>query len=111
VRFEKPLFHGREPLLKLKAMGLRSRLVGFYLAGERGMPAEGCQVVSRGRPVGRVTSTRFSPTLERVLGLAWVPADQARPGARFMIRSNGADVPAEVAAPPFYDPEGKRLRG
>jgi sarcosine oxidase subunit alpha len=111
VHFEKPLFLGREPLLKLKAMGPRSRLVGFYLAGERGVPAEGCQVVSQGRPVGRLTSSRFSPTLQRVLGLAWVPADQARTGARFLIRSNGADVPAEVAATPFYDPEGKRLRG
>jgi sarcosine oxidase subunit alpha len=111
VRFEKPVFHGRDPLLKLKAMRPRSRLVGFYLAGEQELPAEGCQVVAQGRPVGRVTSARFSPTLQRGLGLAWVPAEQSAPGTRFLIRSNGADVAAEVAVLPFYDPAGQRLRG
>ena len=31
VRFDKPVFHGREPLLRFKARGPRSRLVGFHL--------------------------------------------------------------------------------
>jgi sarcosine oxidase subunit alpha len=110
VRFQKPLFHGREPLLRLRAMGPRTRLVGFFMLETAGVPPEGCQVVERGRPVGRVTSARYSPTLERSLGLAWVPAERARPGERFHIRWNGADVPAVVAALPFYDPEGKRLK-
>ena len=74
------------------------------------VPPEGCQVVEQGRSVGRVTSARYSPTLERSLGLAWVPADQATPGERFFIRWNGADVPAVVTPIPFYDPAGKRLK-
>ncbi len=81
VRFGKPQFHGREALLHLKAMGARSRLVGFHLpeGTARGgdnvwaRQLEGCQVVEQGRPVGRVTSARFSPTLEKYIGLAWVP--------------------------------------
>jgi glycine cleavage system aminomethyltransferase T len=43
--------------------------------------------------------------------LAWVPAATAVPGERFLIRWNGADVPAVVAPLPFYDPEGRRLKG
>ena len=91
-------------------MGPRSRLVGFQMAETQQVPSEGCQVVRRGAPVGRVTSARFSPTLQRSLGLAWVPADQATPGERFFIRWNGADVPAVVTPIPFYDPAGKRLK-
>jgi sarcosine oxidase subunit alpha len=110
VRFDKPVFHGRATLLRLRDLGPRSRLVGFVLAEGGALPAEGCQVVDEGAPVGRVTSSRFSPTLERGLGLAWVPASAAGVGSRFLIRSNGADVTAVVAALPFYDPKGKRLR-
>jgi sarcosine oxidase subunit alpha len=118
VHFQKPIFHGKDFLLRLKKMPARSSLVGFSFPDERGLKCphealrawEGCQVVEDGRPVGRVTSLRYSPTLERNVGLAWVPAARAAVGNRFVIRWNGCDVPAEVAATPFYDPEGKRLK-
>ena len=110
VRFDKPLFVGREPLVRLKAMGPRSRLVGFHMLDSDGVPPEGSQVVEAGRPVGRLTSTRYSPTLKRSLGLAWVPNEKAGPGQRFKIRWNGADVPVVVVPTPFYDPEGRRLK-
>jgi sarcosine oxidase subunit alpha len=110
VRFDKPAFHGREPLLRLRAMGARSRLVGFHLLDRDRVPSEGCQVVEGRRPVGRVTSARYSPTLERSLGLAWVPAAAAPRGTRFAIRWNENDVAAVVVPTPFYDPEGRRLK-
>jgi sarcosine oxidase subunit alpha len=117
VRFSKPRFHGREPLLRLKEMRPRTRLVGFHVEGavpwaDDGWARrlEGCQVVEQGRrPVGRVTSARYSPTLERYIGLAWVPAIVA--GGRFSIRCDGSDLSASVTSTPFYDPEGKRLKG
>jgi sarcosine oxidase subunit alpha len=111
VRFDKPFFHGREPLLRLRRMPPRSRLAGFRMVDSDRVPEEGCQVVDNHCPVGRVTSARFSPTLGYSLGLAWVPADRAAPGERFWIRSGGADVPVVVVRTPFYDPEGKRLKG
>jgi sarcosine oxidase subunit alpha len=110
VRFDKPYFHGRDPLQRLRAMPPRSRLVGFFMVDRNLVPPEGSQVVADGRPVGRVTSARFSPTLGRSLGLAWVPAAAAQAGQRFLVRHNGADVPAEVSGLPFYDPEGLRLK-
>jgi sarcosine oxidase subunit alpha len=110
VHFDKPSFHGREPLLRLRAMGARARLVGFQLEADGRPPEEGCQVVERGHPVGRVTSIRHSPTLRRNIGLAWLPSTSAGVGKRFLIRSGGTDVPALVAALPFYDPQGLRLK-
>jgi sarcosine oxidase subunit alpha len=119
VRFAKPYFHGREPLLRFKERPPRVRLVGFRIPEEAARlgdnawarSLEGCQVVEGGRPAGRVTSARASPTLGFYLGLAWVPAARAEPGARFLVRCAGADLPAVVAPLPFYDPEGQRLKG
>jgi len=110
VRFDKPLFLGREPLLRLKARPARGRLVGFHMMDNHRAPAEGCQVVEDGKPVGRVTSVRYSPTLNRDLGLAWVPAPRAKTGERFLVRSNGKDVACMVTALPFYDKDGTRLK-
>src|SRR5205823_12850591 len=45
VRFDKPQFHGRDTLLRLRAMGPRARLVGFQMAETQQVPSEGCQVV------------------------------------------------------------------
>jgi sarcosine oxidase subunit alpha len=110
VRFDKPLFHGREPLQRLKAMGARSRLVGFVMEEKHLVSSEGCQVVADGKSVGRVTSARFSPTLGQSIGLAWLPAAAAKEGERFLIRWNGTDRAARVARTPFYDPQGRRMK-
>lgn len=118
VRFGKPQFHGREPLVRLQEMGPRSRLVGFHLAEEVtpnhdngwARELEGCQVVAQGRPAGRVTSARYSPTLERTIGLAWVPPVQAAAGEGFRVRCNGSDLSARVVPLPFYDPDGRCLK-
>jgi sarcosine oxidase subunit alpha len=116
VRFAKPQFLGRESLLRFKDMHDRLRLIGFVLPdgvapkGDRASQVEGCQVVEQGRPVGRVTSTRFSPTLAKTIGLAWVPQERAKAGQRFLVRCNGVDMAALATAVPFYDPQGERLK-
>lgn len=110
VRYEKPRFHGRDPLLRLRANGLRARLVGFGLPHGTRLPEEGCQVIEGGAPVGRVTSVRHSPTLERAIGLAWVPPARSATGNAFFIRCAGRDLEALVTEIPFYDPDGRRLR-
>jgi sarcosine oxidase subunit alpha len=118
VRFAKPLFHGRDALLRLQELGPRSRLVGFQLPPDAARATgpdgarrlEGCQVVEQGRPVGRVTSARHSPTLDKVIGLAWVPAERTKPGEPFRIHSANTDLPALITPLPHYDPQGERLK-
>jgi sarcosine oxidase subunit alpha len=85
------------------------RLVGFELPAGT-LPVEGAQVVSAGRPVGRVTSVRASELLGRTVGLAWIGAESAHDGAHFDIRVGTSEVRATVKLAPFYDPEGRRLR-
>jgi sarcosine oxidase subunit alpha len=111
VRFDKPFFHGRAPLLRLREMPARSRLVGFRMVDTDVVLPEGSQAVEQDRPVGRITSTRYSPTLEASIGLAWLPAAHAAAGERFYVRWNGSDVAATVVKLPFYDAGGLRQKG
>jgi sarcosine oxidase, subunit alpha len=87
-----------------------TRLVGFTL-GDGYVPTEGAVIVDAvGAPAGQVTSARFSPVLDRVIGMAWVPSPLARDGAQVTISDQGRTVSAHIQTRPFYDPEGEVLR-
>ena len=87
-----------------------TRLVGFTLPNGH-VPTEGAVIMDAGgAPVGQVTSSRFSPVLDRVIGMAWVPSPLARDGSRVTISDEGATMQAEVQTRPFYDPDGEVLR-
>ncbi|HLJ02666.1 MAG TPA: 2Fe-2S iron-sulfur cluster-binding protein [Solirubrobacteraceae bacterium] len=85
-------------------------LVGFTLADGH-VPTEGSVVLDeRGSPAGQVTSSRFSPVLRRVIGMAWVPTPLAHDGARITISDEGQTFSGEIQTQPFYDPAGEVLR-
>jgi sarcosine oxidase subunit alpha len=87
-----------------------TRLVGFTLA-DGYVPTEGAVIVDAvGDPAGQVTSARFSPVLDRVIGMAWVPSPLARDGARVTISDQGRLTNAHIQTRPFYDPDGEVLR-
>ena len=109
VRFDKDDFIGRGGLVAASGRGLQQRLVGFVMPGTAA-PEDGTPVVDSGRPIGRVTSARLSPTMNRGFGLAWVPPDRASEGATINVMVNGLPVSARVTLRPIYDPEGHRLR-
>jgi len=109
-KFDKEDFVGKPALGRLHERGLRQRLVGFEVPAGR-LPNEGDQVIDgQGRPVGRVTSVRRSPTLDRVIGLAWLPLEDGGTAKEFSIRSGAGTLQAMVVATPFYDPDGARMR-
>ena len=56
-----------------------------------------------GRQVGHLTSSRWSPVLDCGVALAFVEAGVDRVVCE--------DLPAVCVAPPFYDPDGGRMRG
>ena len=60
--------------------------------------------------IGRVTSARYSPTLEQSIGLCWLPIGESNPGSEFTVRIRGELHKGQVVPLPFYDPEGKKLR-
>jgi sarcosine oxidase subunit alpha len=87
-----------------------TQLVGFTL-GNGHVPTEGAVIVdTAGAPAGQVTSARFSPVLDRVIGMAWVPSPLARDGAQVTISDEGQTFSAHIQTRPFYDPDGEVLR-
>ncbi|MDQ3867671.1 MAG: aminomethyltransferase family protein, partial [Actinomycetota bacterium] len=111
VKFEKDDFVGKASLAGVRERGFREQLVGFEMGdGVGAVPAEGGQIVLDGRPGGRITSSRWSPELRRVIGMAWVPSELAREGAEFDVKMDGGVERARVRLRPFYDPDGGRLR-
>ena len=109
VRFDKADFIGRGGLAIAAEHGPQQRLVGFVMPG-LAAPEDGTPVVKRGRPVGRVTSARVSPTMNRGFGLAWVPPELAQEGASIEVLIGDRRESARVTLRPVYDPEGHRLR-
>ncbi len=109
VKFEKEDFIGKAGLLGIEQRGLRNKLVGFVMP-DATVAKDGDPVVIGDKPVGRVTSSRFSPSLGRGFGLAWIPAHLAEDSGKIEIRVAGKPAHAQVFPQVFYDPEGKRLR-
>lgn len=93
-------FVGAEAIRARARAGHTRRLAGFALE-ERGVPRAGCAVAHDGREVGRVTSGGPSPTLQKSIGLAYVPPPLAEPGTPIEIIIRGRGVRACIVETPF----------
>ena len=112
VKFDKPFFVGKRSLQIIGRKEPRRRLVGFELPAETPAPQDNHLIVDdRGRMIGRVTSVGRSGAVGRTIGLAYAPPPAARAGTPLRVKGDGGAVAvARVAATPFFDPEGARLR-
>ena len=90
-------FMGREPLQAIKAQGSARKLVGLLLE-DRGVLRSHQQVLVPGAGTGEITSGTFSPTLERSIAFARVPADT---GQQVQVDIRGKLLNARVVKPPF----------
>ena len=101
VKFDKGEFAGRDALLKQKEQGLRRKLVGFEMRG-RGIGRDGYEVLVDGVPAGWVTSGGPSPSLNKNIGLCYLPAGKAELGRVISIVIRNQPVEAVTVATPFY---------
>ncbi len=93
-------FIGQEALRAIVARGPQKQLVGLHIEGRRAA-RQGARVCSSGVEVGAVTSGCLSPTLDRVIAMAYVPPTLAAIGTPLEVSFNGANTPAVVTAMPF----------
>ena len=117
VKLEKDDFLGQRSLLRVVENGLKQRLIGFKVNETGPTPEEGLQIVSinsnskQRKIIGWVSSCRFSPTLNQVIGLCWLPTEIADvDGAEFIIWREERALTAHVHHGAFYDSNGAQLR-
>jgi sarcosine oxidase subunit alpha len=96
-----------------KASG-RKQLVGIAAEGAEPLPpgAHGVERAGgRSRSLGYVTSSYFSPNLDRPIALGLIENGLSRLGARMEFEHLGKRFHGRLVKPCFYDPEGMRLHG
>jgi len=101
VKMDKGDFVGREALAKQKDRGVTRKLAGFEMAG-RGIGRDGYEVCIDHVGAGWVTSGGPSPTLNKNIGLCYLPSAHAEPGRPIQIMVRGQAVDAVTVATPFY---------
>jgi len=101
VKMDKGDFLGRAALEGRRQQGVRRKLVGFEMRG-RGIARDGYEVLIDGVPSGWVTSGGPSPTLNRNIGLCYLPPELATVGRAIQVVVRGQPVDAETVSTPFY---------
>ena len=107
VKWGKSDFVGKAALLRQKEQGLARKLVAFEIGGRR-VPRHGMTIESAGRPVGRVTSGTFSPSLQRPIGMGYVETALSARETPLDIVAGGSRLPGRVVALPFYKHGSRR---
>jgi sarcosine oxidase subunit alpha len=112
IKLDKDDFAGKPELSWQGRDGDGPRLVGLQPDEASVVPPEASQIVEGSNIVGRVTSSRMSPTLNRSICLAQVEARLAAAGTQVTIRlPAGRLVTARVTEHLAHvDPEGERMR-
>jgi glycine cleavage system T protein (aminomethyltransferase) len=93
-------FTGANDLREIKARGPERKLVPFVME-EKAVPRQGMAVDAG----GGVTSGTHSPTLDRGIGLAYLPAGRSAPDTEISIDVRGRPRRARVVKRPIYKRE------
>ncbi len=84
-----------------KENGVERKLVGFELL-DRGIPRHDHPVQdASGKVIGKVTSGTMSPSLQKPIGMAYVPVSHAAEGSEIFIDIRGKVMNARVVKLPF----------
>lgn len=101
TKLKKGDFIDRERMVALKEQGLSRKLVGFEVMDRR-VPRHGYPIEDMsGNEVGVVTSGTQSPSLDKPVGMGYVPAALAAEGSEIQVVAGGKRLAAKVVKLPF----------
>ena len=100
TKLDKGEFIGGDILKKIKADGVKRKLVGM-ISNEKTFPRKNYPVYVNGKNIGSVTSGTVSPILEKPIALGYVEKEYSQPETEinFVIREK--EIPAKVVKLPF----------
>jgi len=93
VSYTKGCYIGQEVLNRIHTLGhVNQELRGFRLAAQDALPRKGDKLLLEGKPVGYITSSVFSPTLQANLALGYARREANQVGTKLTLH------PGETAA-------------
>ena len=105
-------FIGKEALRKIKAAGIKRKLVGLEIHSEPlSQQAEPWTIECNGQLVGAITSAVYSPDLDKNIALAMVGIECADVGTQLVVDMGQKRIDATITALPFIDNRAKVLHG
>ena len=114
IKLDKEDFVGKPELVWQSERGDYFKLVGLQPHDGSVVPPEASQILEGEKTIaGRITSSRFSPTLGRSICLGFVAPRLAEPGTTVTVRlPSGERITARVTEHhAHYDSEGMKARG
>ncbi len=98
----KGCYPGQEVVARMDTYGsVKRRLVGLIVQGSEGLPEGEGKLFSGTREVGWVSSSTFSPQLQKPIALGFPLRDFTKPDTPLEIEVEGQRLPASVSALPF----------
>src|SRR3954463_1646616 len=95
-------FTNKAAIAEQKEKGVAKKLVGFEMI-ERGIPRHDYQIAdASGKVIGKVTSGTQSPSLNKAIGLGYVPTALAKADSEIFIIIRDKPVKAKVVKIPFF---------
>lgn len=107
TKLKKGDFVGKPVLDKVKADGLKRKLVGIEIE-EKAIARHGYAIRSNGTQVGSVTSGTFSPSLERAIAMGYVDAAHCADGSPVHIDVRGKEVKGKITSLPFLKKQSEK---
>lgn len=78
---------------------------------DKGIAREGAELKNtKGEIIGTLTSGGFSPTLNKAIGMGYVPTEYSEQGTEILIHVRGKDLTAKIAPLPFVQPKTKSMK-
>src|SRR3989441_1835862 len=102
VSFTKGCYLGQEIIVRIKHRGHVAKKLTGMIFGENAELKRDAKVRSTDdKEIGRVTSSTFSPRLDRAIALGYIKYDYLSPGTRVKVSVDETEFAGEVAEPPL----------
>jgi folate-binding protein YgfZ len=102
VSFTKGCYLGQEIIVRIKHRGhVAKKLSGVVLDDSNPVPRNSKIISSEGKEIGRVTSSTFSPRLDRAIALGYLKYDYLAAGTEVKVAAPESETKATVADMPL----------
>jgi folate-binding protein YgfZ len=101
VSFTKGCYLGQEIIIRIKHRGHVAKKISGILVDGATVSAGSKLLSEDSKEIGRVTSSTFSPRLERIIAMGYVKYDYLTPGTKVSVTTDNGETGGVVASLPM----------